>query len=199
MRMKKTLTFFLSCLMAVAAFATDYKGDLKINFPDQKDEAPVVDADRVVTVELTDAANKLYKLSIKDFSFLGLHIGDIVINGAKGEAQTDGSVKIATSEYKMILLNGNINATIDFEGVISKDEETFTITKLNIATETEVGTVVCEFTGSNVNSSAIKDVVFDGGEYQIYNIAGQRVQDMNQSGIFLIRYANGTTKKIIKK
>lgn len=198
MRMKKTLTFFLSCLMAVAAFATDYKGDLKINFPDQKDVAPVVDADRVVTVELTDAANKLYKLSIKDFSFENLVIGDIVINGAKGEAQTDGSVKIATSEYKMTLYNGLIEATIDFEGVISKDENTFMITKLNIATNM-VGKVVCEFTGTNVNSSAIKDVVFDGGEYQIYNIAGQRVQDMNQSGIFLIRYANGTTKKIIKK
>lgn len=196
--MKKTLTFFLSCLMAVAAFATDYKGDLKINFPDQKDVAPVVDADRVVTVELTDAANKLYNLSIKDFSYDNLSLGDIVIDGAKGEAQTDGSVKIATSEYKMTLYNGLIEATIDFEGVISKDENTFTITKLNIAT-IMVGKVVCEFTGTNVNSSAIKDVVFDGGEYQIYNIAGQRVQDMNQSGIFLIRYANGTTKKIIKK
>jgi len=195
--MKKTLTFFLSCLMAVAAFATDYKGDLTIKV----NSIPTVDNDRVVTVELTDAANSLYRLSIKDFTYIDMSLGDIVIEGAQGEKQSDGSVVLKTTNYSLTVnLNGtSLPVTVDFEGVISKDEETFTITKLDIETNTIVGTVVCDFTGTKVDASAIKDITFEGGEYQIYNIAGQKVQDMNQSGIYLIRYANGTTKKVIKK
>lgn len=197
MRMKKTLTFFLSCLMAVAAFATDYKGDLTIKVQ----SISTVDNDRVVTVELTDAANSLYRLSIKDFTYIDMSLGDIVIEGAQGEKQTDGSVVLKTTNYSLTVnLSGSlvIPVTIDFEGVISKDEKTFTITKLNIEAEV-VGTVVCDFTGTKVDASAIKDITFEGGEYQIYNIAGQKVQDMNQSGIYFVRYANGTTKKVIKK
>ncbi len=195
--MKKTLTFFLSCLMAVAAFATDYKGDLTIKVQ----SISTVDNDRVVTVELTDAANSLYRLSIKDFTYIDMSLGDIVIEGAQGEKQTDGSVVLKTTNYSLTVnLSGSlvIPVTIDFEGVISKDEKTFTITKLNIEAEV-VGTVVCDFTGTKVDASAIKDITFEGGEYQIYNIAGQKVQDMNQSGIYFVRYANGTTKKVIKK
>lgn len=197
MRMKKTLTFFLSCLMAVAAFATDYKGDLTIKVK----SIPTVDNDRVVTVELTDAANSLYRLSIKDFTYIDMSLGDIVIEGAQGEKQTDGSVVLKTTNYSLTVnLSGSlaIPVTIDFEGVISNDEETFTITKLNIETGV-VGTVVCDFTGTKVDASAIKDITFEGCEYEIYNIAGQKVQDMNQSGIYFVRYANGTTKKVIKK
>lgn len=198
MRMKKTITLFLSCLMAVAAFATDYKGDLTISFP--KSGTSVVDTARVVTVELTDAANSLYRLSIKDFTFEGTNLGDIVIEGAQGEKQSDGRVKLATSSYTLTLLGGAIEAIIDFEGVISKDENTFMITKLDIDTQISyVGKVVCDFTGTKVDASAIKDITFESGECLIYNIAGQKVQDMNQSGIYFVRYANGTTKKVIKK
>lgn len=194
--MKKTITFFLSCLMAVAAFATDYKGDLTIVVSG----ISTVDHDRVVTVEITDAANSLYRLSIKDFKYLTMSLGDIVIEGAQGEKQSDGSVKLATSSYTLTLLGGVIEAIIDFEGVISKDENTFKITKLDIDTQiSNVGKVVCDFTGTKVDASAIKDVTFESGECLIYNIAGQKVQDMNQSGIYFVRYANGTTKKVIKK
>ncbi len=193
--MKKTITFFLSCLMAVAAFATDYKGDLTITV----NSSPTVDYDRVVTVELTDVANSLYRLSIKDFKYLSLSLGDIVIEGAKGEKQADGSVVLKTTNYSLTVKIGvDIPVSVNFEGVISKDEQTFTITKLDIETEV-VGTVVCDFTGTKVDASAIKDVTFESGEYLIYNIAGQKVQDMNQSGIYFVRYANGTTKKVIKK
>lgn len=193
--MKKTITFFLSCLMAVAAFATDYKGDLTITV----NSSPTVDYDRVVTVELTDVANSLYRLSIKDFKYLSLSLGDIVIEGAKGEKQADGSVVLKTTNYSLTVKIGvDIPVSVNFEGVISKDEQTFTITKLDIETGV-VGTVVCDFTGTKVDASAIKDVTFESGEYLIYNIAGQKVQDMNQSGIYFVRYANGTTKKVIKK
>ncbi len=194
--MKKTITFFLSCLMAVAAFATDYKGDLKITVM----SSTTVDYDRVVTVGLTDAANSLYRLSIKDFKYLTMSLGDIVIEGAQGEEQQDGSVVLKTTDYSLTVKIGvEIPVSVDFEGVISADKNTFTITKLEIKTGTAAGTVVCDFTGTKVDASAIKDVTFESGEYLIYNIAGQKVQDMNQSGIYFVRYANGTTKKVIKK
>lgn len=129
-----------------------------------------------------------------------MSLGDIVLKDIKGERQTDGSVVLATSDYPFtVKLAGiSLEVTIDFEGVISKDEVTFEIKKLNIETD-PVGTVVCKFVGTNVNTSAIKDITFDSGECQIYNLAGQKVQDMNQSGIYFVRYANGTTKKVIKK
>lgn len=196
MRMKKTITFFLSCLMAVAAFATDYKGDLKITVMSNT----TVDYDRVVTVELTDVANSLYRLSIKDFKYITMSLGDIVIEGAQGEKQEDGSVVLKTTNYSLTVKIGvDVPVSVNFEGVISKDEQTFTITKLDIETGTAAGTVVCDFTGTKVDASAIKDVTFESGECLIYNIAGQKVQDMNQSGIYFVRYANGTTKKVIKK
>lgn len=193
--MKKLILSFLSCLILFSAYATDYTGDLKITALGQE----TTDANRIITVEQTDAANMLYRLSITDFKYSGMKIGDVVVDGVNGEKQTDGSVKLKRSGYTLsVKLLVTVKVTVNFEGVISSDGMTFTITKLDIEVP-NFGTVTCTFEGTAPASTAIQSIVADTNDYQIYNLTGRRVDNMNESGIYIIRYSNGVTKKIIKK
>ena len=100
--MKKALTLFLSSLLCLAsAFATDYTGNLVIKVGDQK---PQEQNDKVVSVELTDKASNLYKMSIKDFAFSGASLGDIVLKNVPGERLTDGSVKLSVTDYPLTVM-----------------------------------------------------------------------------------------------
>lgn len=200
--MKKLILSFLSCLILISAYATDYTGDLKITFSGFFEALNKTDAGRVVTVNQTDAVNMLYQLSISDFTFTvsgnDVNLGSIVLENIKGEKQSDGIV-LATSGYTLELKALKVSVIINFNGVISKDEKTFTITKMEITEAPFVGTVNCSFTGTAPASTAIQSIVADTNDYQIYNLTGRKVDSMNESGIYIIRYSNGVTRKIIKK
>lgn len=203
--MKKLILSFLSCLILFSAYATDYTGDLKITFPGVYAVLNKTETDRVVSVELTDATNGLYTLSISDFTFTvfgkEVNLGTIELKDIKGEKQSDGTTVLATSNegYKLYMAALQAEVTINFKGVISKDEKTFTIDNMTIADAPMVDTVTCTFEGTAPASTAIQSIVADTNDYQIYNLTGRRVDNMNESGIYIIRYSNGVTKKIIKK
>ena len=46
--------------------------------------------------------------------------------------------------------------------------------------------------------TAIEDVIADDGTYQIYTIDGKPVEALQQ-GVNIIKYQNGTTKKVLVK
>lgn len=198
--MKKLILSFLSCLILFSAYATDYTGDLVITLDESTSST---DKDRTVTVEY-DAAKDSYKLSITNFSFQKLSIGDIVVEGVKGEESADKrSVRLYTENSYELTVMLVMKVSVDFEGVISKDEnlieKSFKITKLNIKNVPKYGTITCTFEGTAPASTAIQSIVADTNDYQIYNLTGRKVDNMNESGIYIIRYSNGVTKKIIKK
>lgn len=95
--MKKLCTLFLSLVLCVAsALATDYVGTLTIDVKGKVD----TQNGKTVSVELTDASQNLYKLSILNFVYAGeINLGDIVLNDVQGEKQTDGSEKISAENF----------------------------------------------------------------------------------------------------
>ena len=193
--MKKLCTLFLSLVLCVAsALATDYTGDLYIN-------AGVVGEQtqqgRVVSLELTNEANCLYKMSINNFKFGILSLGDIVLENVQGQKQTDGSVKISATDYSLTLKIGTVKVSL--EATVSADGNTFTTQKLDIA-DAHVGTVKCSFSGTAPNTSALSQIVAgDSNSFKVYNLAGREVPSADAPGVYIVRYANGKTKKFIKK
>lgn len=193
--MKKLCTLFLSLVLCVAsALATDYTGDLYIN-------AGVVGEQtqqgRVVSLELTNEANCLYKMSINNFKF-GVSLGDIVLENVQGQKQTDGSVKISATDYSLTLKIGTVKVSL--EATVSADGNTFTTQKLDIADAPAVGTVKCSFSGTAPNTSALSQIVAgDSNSFKVYNLAGREVLSADAPGVYIVRYANGKTKKFIKK
>lgn len=194
--MKKLCTLFLSLVLCVAsALATDYTGDLYIN-------AGVVGEQtqqgRVVSLELTNEANCLYKMSINNFKFGVLSLGDIVLENVQGQKQTDGSVKISATDYSLTLKIGTVKVSL--EATVSADGNTFTTQKLDIADAPAVGTVKCSFSGTAPNTSALSQIVAgDSNSFKVYNLAGREVLSADAPGVYIVRYANGKTKKFIKK
>lgn len=194
--MKKLCTLFLSLVLCVAsALATDYTGDLYIN-------AGVVGEQtqqgRVVSLELTNEANCLYKMSINNFKFGILSLGDIVLENVQGQKQTDGSVKNSATDYSLTLKIGTVKVSL--EATVSADGNTFTTQKLDIADAPAVGTVKCSFSGTAPNTSALSQIVAgDSNSFKVYNLAGREVLSADAPGVYIVRYANGKTKKFIKK
>lgn len=191
--MKKLCTLFLSIVLCVAsALATDYTGDLYIN-------AGVVGEQtqqgRVVSLELI---NGLYKMSIKNFKFGIVSLGDIVLENVQGQKQSDGSVKISATDYPLTLKIATVKVSL--EATVSADGNTFTTQKLDIADAPVVGTVKCSFSGTAPNTSALSQIVAgDSNSFKVYNLAGREVPSADAPGVYIVRYANGKTKKFIKK
>lgn len=198
--MKKALTLFLSSLLCLAsAYATDYTGNLVIRVGDEK---PLQQNDKVVSVELTDMASNLYKISIKNFAFGGLSLGDIVLKDVQGECLSDGSVKLSVTDYqlKVTLVVAPVDVKVTLEATISADGKEFTTQKLDINEVPKVNTVACYFSGTSGSASAIGEVTLtEAADYKVYNLAGQEVKSANAPGVYIIRYANGSAKKIVKK
>ena len=195
--MKKALTLFLSSLLCLAsASATDYTGNLVIKVGDQE---PQQQNGKVVSVELTDMANNLYKMSIKDFAFGVMSLGDIVLKDVKGESLSDGSVKLSVTDYPLTVLS-TMHVKVTLEATISADGKQFTTQKLDINEVLLVNTVACSFSGTSGSASAIGEVTLtEAADYKVYNLAGQEVKSANAPGVYIIRYANGSAKKIVKK
>ena len=199
--MKKLCTLFLSLVLCVAsALATDYVGTLTIDVKGKVD----TQNGKTVSVELTDASQNLYKLSILNFVYAGtIDLGDIVLNDVQGEKQTDGSEKISAENYPLSVSLGGllpVKVKVNLIGVISADGKTFTTEKLDIADAHTVGTVKCSFSGTAPNTSALSQIVAgDSNSFKVYNLAGREVPSADAPGVYIVRYANGKTKKFIKK
>ena len=194
--MKKALTLFLSSLLCLAsASATDYTGNLVIKVGDQE---PQQQNDKVVSVELTDMANNLYKMSIKDFAFGGMSLGDIVLKDVQGENLSDGSVKLSVTDYPLTVFS-IMHVKVTLEATISADGKVFTTQKLDIDVPS-VYTVACSFSGTSGSASAIGEVTLtEAADYKVYNLAGQEFKSANAPGVYIIPYTNGSAKKIVKK
>lgn len=198
--MKKLCTLFLSLVLCVAsALATDYVGTLTIDVKGKVD----TQNDKTVSVELTDASQNLYKLSILNFVYAGtIDLGDIVLNDVQGEKQTDGSEKISAENYPLpVSLSGlPVKVKVNLIGVISADGKSFSTSKLEITDVIAVGTVTCSFSGTDPNTSALSQIVAgDSNSFKVYNLAGREVPSADAPGVYIVRYANGKTKKFIKK
>lgn len=94
--MKKIFTLITMAVMAMTAMAEDYTGILRIGLGE---EAPT---DQEGTISVTESEGK-YTLSLKDFSFMNIPVGNIVLSDLENTA-TDGTVALEGSSTVTIPL-----------------------------------------------------------------------------------------------
>lgn len=179
--------------------STDYTDNLVVNVggaPFSNEEA---------TISVTEA-NGVYTLALKNFSITGLGgIGTIEISGIEGTTDDAGNIVLAysgdvtiqagddESVSSWMMAGQSVPVTLNAE--IYSSEKMYAEIGINYMGMLQVDVVFGskETTGINtVNASGNSDVE------AIYDINGNKLNDM-QKGINIIRKADGTTIKVLKK
>lgn len=197
--MKRKLTFFLvSLLSCVAAMAADlneqvsYTGSLLV-YVNGKAESTTTST--VYMTRTSDAPLK-YTLAIKNFSFGSMKIGDVTLVNVKGETSPDdGNVKL--TDVEQITVMKVIKVTVTLNGTLSADGSELSL-NLDMG-EVAKQTIVATFDSPGTKTAIDEIRVPVCGEEQIFNLAGQRVYDMTSRGIYIVRHADGTTSKVVKR
>ena len=212
--MKKTLTLFTFLFAAIVnAFAADgsekvavcdtasYVGDLDITVGGKT----TTNEKTVIFIERTDKAKSLYALSIKDFSFGGMNLGDINLNDVAGEVGADGNLRLTTEDQKVTVKFMKVSVTLD--GVVSGTN--FKTNQLVISKVPAVDSVSVAYDGEStvrlVNPAtpkppvaAVKQVTLLREGDQIFTITGHQVPAMTR-GVYIVRHADGTASKVVKR
>lgn len=145
------------------------------------------------TVYVTDKGNGAYTLTIKDFKFGSMSLGDISLTKVTGTTQADGSVKLTDNES---ITAGAIPADIDLnDAVISADGSSLTIKGLSIvALNQNIAVTFSKYPAAISNVVAPADATITG----IYTLTGKKVSQMGK-GFYIVTYSNGTNQKVFKK
>lgn len=140
------------------------------------------------TITLTNTSGN-YTLTLNDFSFGSLSLGDITISDLENSATEEGVVILAyDGDITTVLgeLPATLEANVSSEGVMTAN---ITITVMGMSvTVTFDSSVTTAIT--NVKADEDSPVV------EIYNLQGQKVTNTGSKGIYIMRKANGTTTKV---
>ena len=215
--MKKTLTLFTFLFAAIVnAFAADgsekvavcdtasYVGDLDITVGG----TTTTNKNTVIFIKRSDGDPCLYALSIKDFSFDGMNLGDINLNDVAGEVGADGNLRLTTTNQdvsvKLGLMPVTVSVTLD--GVVSGTNFKTNQLVINVPGD---GIVSVAYDGEStvrlVNPAtpkppvaAVKQVTLLSEGDQIFTITGHQVPAMTR-GVYIVRHADGTASKVVKR
>ena len=216
--MKKTLTLFTLLFAAIVnAFAADgsekvavcdtasYVGDLDITVGGKTK----TNKNTVIFIKRSDENSCLYALSIKDFSFGGMNLGDINLNDVAGEVGADGNLRLTTTKPDVSVKLGFVPVTVSvtLDGVVSGTN--FKTNELVISKVPAVNSVSVAYDGEStvrlVNPAtpkppvaAVKQVTLLREGDQIFTITGHQVPAMTR-GVYIVRHADGTASKVVKR
>ena len=212
--MKKTLTLFTFLFAAIVnALAADgsekvavcdtasYVGDLDITVGGK----PTTNKNTVIFIKRSDENSCLYALSIKDFSFGGMKLGDINLNDVAGEVGADGNLRLTTEDQKVTVKFMKVSVTLD--GVVSGTN--FKTNELVITNVPVFNSVSVAYDGEStvrlVNPAtpkppvaAVKQVTLLREGDQIFTITGHQVPAMTR-GVYIVRHDDGTGSKVVKR
>lgn len=156
------------------------------------------------SIYITEQNDGKYTLCLKNFSLTGIGgVGTIVVPNVEG-TEVDGKITL-NSEQTITIAEGDDNS-VDWVGpqlgpvpvklAAAIDGNNLTA---NIDIPFGVLQIVVDFNGTVTGISnvvAADNKVLSEG---IYNINGVKVNDMRKGGVYIIRTADGATKKVIKK
>lgn len=175
---------------------TEYKGNLTVTmgtspFPTQE-----------TSIYITEQTDGKYTLTLKNFTLMEAGVGTIIVKDVEGTEQ-DGKIRLQSSQTIEIQKGDDPNIN-DWMGpglgpVPVVIDATMTDAELNASITINMLGVNVTFGGTVTGISNVvaadKKVLSEG----IYNINGVKVNDMRKGGVYIIRMADGTTKKVIKK
>lgn len=175
---------------------TEYKGNLTVTmgtspFPPQE-----------TSIYITEQTDGKYTLTLKNFTLMEAGVGTIIVKDVEGTEQ-DGKIRLQSSQTIEIQKGDDPNISDwmgpDLGSVPVVIDATMTDAELNASITINMLGVNVTFGGTVTGISNVvaadKKVLSEG----IYNINGVKVNDMRKGGVYIIRMADGTTKKVIKK
>lgn len=191
--MKKIFTLMAAVVMALAVNAQTFKGTISITVNNGK---PTVQ-DATILVEKDEGAENLYNITLKDFNFSGyIDLGDIKIDGVSGENGEDDTVILAKEGQTHIDVMGGVDVTLN-DGCKIEGDQLFM--NMSISALSGLMKVGVEFEGTSTSTGIDKVITTtDNGVEAIYDLNGRKLNEM-QKGINIVRKADGTTVKVLKK
>ena len=175
---------------------TEYKGNLTVtmgtsSFPTQE-----------TSIYITEQTDGKYTLTLKNFTLMEAGVGTIIVKDVEGTEQ-DGKIRLQSSQTIEIQKGDDPNISDwmgpDLGSVPVVIDATMTDAELNASITINMLGVNVTFGGTVTGISNVvaadKKVLSEG----IYNINGVKVNDMQKGGVYILRNADGTTKKVIKK
>ncbi len=156
--MKKILTLAAAFATAIGSWATDYNDEMAITLNGQ---GPMRSA-ATVAVDEVPGTDGDYNITLKQFSFQGLLIGDVTMTNVKGDSDSDGNVwfeteqdaQITNGEMIATMLGGKVHVTIK-EGSRLNNGKLYLVISLPVAL--------------SAAQTFDVDAVFGTGGYQIAN------------------------------
>ena len=198
--MKKIFTLMAVAVMALAVNAKDYNDKLVLDISLGGSTSDPVEQQSTISVDEVENSDGLYNITLNDFSFGEMKLGNIKIVNVKGNSDTDGFVTFEKNEQtvKVNLFGKEQNANVILnEGSRMKGDKLY----LNLdITAMGVVKVHAVFGDNNFTTTGIDKVTTttDNGVESIYDLNGRKLNEM-QKGINIVRKADGTTVKVLKK
>lgn len=211
--MKKIFTLITVMLVAMSAMAqnlksTDYHDQLVITI-----NGETMPAEQAVITITEEAEEGKYTVKLNQFSFMGMLIGDVTMNGVQGDDDSEGFTNYATVDKDgkpitltatitnevpteiMGMLGGKIDVTVK-EGSRSKDGKLYAMITLVVP---GVGNVDAVFGDNNFDGSSINGVSSDDDKVAaIYALNGVRVSTMTR-GVNILKMQSGKTIKVFNR
>ncbi len=169
------------------------------------------------TINVTKQYNGKYTLSLKNFSIYipstsgeegakgeTMYVGTVVVNDVDGVENADGSVNLSAKQTVTIQDGDDPNIEWSFADIPVDVELTANMTESKLKADMKI--IYTMFPGYSMDidvkfgyeTTGINKPVVTGGKEMIYDISGNRLDSMKK-GINIIRKADGSTVKVLKK
>lgn len=210
--MKKIFTLITVMLVAMSAMAQDLKST---GYHDQlviTINGETMPAGQAVITISEEAEEGKYTIKLNQFSFNGMLIGDVTMNGVQGDDDSEGFTNYATVNKDdepitltatitngdplfMGMLGGKVDVTVK-KGSRSKDGKLYAMITLVVP---GVGNVDAVFGDNNFDGSSINGVSSDDDKVAaIYALNGARVSTMTR-GVNILKMQSGKTIKVFNR
>lgn len=203
--MKKIFTLITVMLVAMSAMAqdlksTDYHDQLVITI-----EGNTMPAGQAVITITEEAEEGKYTIKLNQFSFNGMLIGDVTMNGVQGDDDSEGFTNYSAENKTATITNGipdfiaalggQVDVTVK-EGSRSKDGKLYAMITLVVP---GIGNVDAVFGDNNFDGSSINGVSSDDDKVAaIYALNGARVSTMTR-GVNILKMQSGKTIKVFNR
>lgn len=191
--MKKFFTLVAATVMALAVNAQTFNGEININV--NGSDTPAQDA--TILVEKEESAENLYDITLKDFTFSGsIQLGDIKIGDVNGTTDENEIVTLSKDGVSNISTKlGKVEVTLN-NGCKIEGDKLF----MDMSIKALGGAIIVKatFEGTSTSTGIGNVTVTDNGVEAIYDLNGRKLNEM-QKGINIVRKADGTTVKVLKK
>lgn len=203
--MKKIFTLITVMLVAMSAMAQDLKSTY---YHDQlviTIEGNTMPAGQAVITISEEKKEGKYTIKLNQFSFNGMLIGDVTMNGVQGDDDSEGFTNYSAENKTATITNGipdfiaalggQVEVTVK-EGSRSKDGKLYAMITLVVP---GVGNVDAVFGDNNFDGSSINGVSSDEDKVAaIYALNGARVSTMTR-GVNILKMQSGKTIKVFNR